>query len=121
MKLGSLDLGYFREKFQRDVKNEFQPAFDQLERKGYLHWEGDRAVLTREALLRVDALFLASSYPNIGTPATPDGDALGFIGPIYSKISRASAICRPILTTRFPGRSSPGWPRFLNRCNMSWV
>ena len=56
MKLGNLDLGYFREKFQRDVKKEFQPTFDDLRQKGYLDWEGDRVVLTREALLRVDAL-----------------------------------------------------------------
>ena len=56
MKLGSLDLGNFREMFQRDVKNEFQPAFDELRQKGYLRWEGARVVLTREALLRVDAL-----------------------------------------------------------------
>ena len=56
LKLGSLDRAYFQEKFGRDVKQEFRPAFDDLERKGYLHWEGDRALLTREALLRVDAL-----------------------------------------------------------------
>ena len=39
------------------------PAFDELEHKGYLHWEGDRAVLTREALLRVDALLPSFFLP----------------------------------------------------------
>ena len=56
MKLGSLDLAYFREKFQRDVIKEFQPAFEALKRQSYLDWEGDRVVLSRQALLRVDTL-----------------------------------------------------------------
>ena len=63
MKLGSIDIGYFREKFQRDVKAEFKPAFEDLRQKGYLDWEGDRIVLTREALLRVDALLPSFFLP----------------------------------------------------------
>ena len=63
MKLGSLDIGYFQEKFQRDVKNEFQPAFEDLRQKGYLDWEGERIVLTREALLRVDELLPSFFLP----------------------------------------------------------
>jgi len=56
MKLGSLDLDYFREKFHRDVMKEFQPVFAALKDKGYLDWQGDRVVLSRKGLLRVDAL-----------------------------------------------------------------
>jgi oxygen-independent coproporphyrinogen-3 oxidase len=56
MKLGSLDLQYFREKFQRDVMKEFQPAFENLKDQGYLDWQGDRVVLSRNGLLRVDTL-----------------------------------------------------------------
>ena len=63
LKLGNVDTGYFRDKFQRDVKSEFQPAFEDLGRKGYLHWEGDRVMLTREALLRIDALLPAFFLP----------------------------------------------------------
>ena len=56
MKMGSLDLQYFREKFQRDVMKEFQPAFENLKDQGYLDWQGDRVVLSRNGLLRVDTL-----------------------------------------------------------------
>jgi oxygen-independent coproporphyrinogen-3 oxidase len=56
MKLGSLDLKYFREKFHRDVMKEFRPVFESLKSKGYLDWQGDRVVLSRAGLLRVDRL-----------------------------------------------------------------
>ena len=56
MKLGSLDLQYFRKKFHRDVMKEFQPVFESLKSKGYLDWQGDRVVLSRAGLLRVDRL-----------------------------------------------------------------
>ncbi len=63
MKLGSLDLEYFREKFQRDVMKEFQPVFENLKDKGYLDWQGDRVVLSRNALLRVDTLLPSFFLP----------------------------------------------------------
>jgi len=63
MKLGSFDLQYFREKFRRDVMREFQPVFERLKSKGYLDWEGDRVVLSRQGLLRVDTLLPSFFLP----------------------------------------------------------
>lgn len=57
MKLGELELGYFREKFGVDPLEVFRGAFDRLESKGFLaERTSGRVRLTRQGLLQVDAL-----------------------------------------------------------------
>ncbi len=56
IKLGHLDAGYFREKFGREILEDFAEAFGKLRKQGYLDWRGDRIELTREGLIRVDGL-----------------------------------------------------------------
>jgi oxygen-independent coproporphyrinogen-3 oxidase len=62
MKLGRVDLDYFRRKFDTDVAQEFAPALAALEERGMLRVIASREIrLTRQGLLRVDAL-LPSFY-----------------------------------------------------------
>jgi oxygen-independent coproporphyrinogen-3 oxidase len=56
LKLGRIDAGYFRGKFGVDIRREFDEALTSLRMDDYLIVEGDRIELTREGLLRVDAL-----------------------------------------------------------------
>ncbi len=61
LKLGTLPVAYFGEKFGTDVLAEFAPAWQKLEDEGMLRVEGDRIELTRAGLLQVDRL-LPSFY-----------------------------------------------------------
>ncbi|HEX5719445.1 MAG TPA: coproporphyrinogen-III oxidase family protein [Thermoanaerobaculia bacterium] len=61
LKLGTLPVTYFGEKFGTDVLAEFAPAWEKLEEEGMLRVEGDRIALTRAGLLQVDRL-LPSFY-----------------------------------------------------------
>ncbi|MEA2560429.1 MAG: hypothetical protein QOH06_1933 [Acidobacteriota bacterium] len=61
LKLGTLPVSYFGEKFGTDVLAEFAPAWQKLEEEGMLRVEGDRIALTRAGLLQVDRL-LPSFY-----------------------------------------------------------
>jgi oxygen-independent coproporphyrinogen-3 oxidase len=61
LKLGTLPVSYFGEKFGTDVLAEFAPAWEKLEGEGMLRVEGDRIELTRAGLLQVDRL-LPSFY-----------------------------------------------------------
>jgi oxygen-independent coproporphyrinogen-3 oxidase len=63
LKLGRVDPGYFRRKFGVEILREFEAAFDELRRDGYLaagrgEGAGGEAeiALTRAGLLRVDSL-----------------------------------------------------------------
>jgi len=56
LKLGRVSLGYFTEKFGVDVRSRFAGPLRQLESDGYMTFQGDELVLSREALLRVDRL-----------------------------------------------------------------
>jgi oxygen-independent coproporphyrinogen-3 oxidase len=56
LKLGRLDLTYFRNKFGVEPRTQFAEGFDSLVADGYAKIEGDRVALTRDGLLRVDAL-----------------------------------------------------------------
>jgi oxygen-independent coproporphyrinogen III oxidase len=56
LKLGEIDAGYFRKKFGVEVLERFGDAFQGLRGRGMLALEGDRIILTREGLLRVDEL-----------------------------------------------------------------
>lgn len=67
MKLGQLDLRYFRDKFDVDPLNDFGDAFRRLQSKEMLQVDegGEKVALTRQGLLQVDALlpeFYAPQY-----------------------------------------------------------
>ena len=61
LKLGTLALPYFREKFGVDVRGEFAGAWRKLEEEGKLRLGNDEISLTRDGLLEVDRL-LPSFY-----------------------------------------------------------
>jgi len=54
LKTGAIDLRYFRNKFDVDVWDEFQPTFEQLDRDGFAHRSNGQIELTRKGLLQVD-------------------------------------------------------------------
>lgn len=56
MKLGRLDAGYFRDKFEVEITREFSSGFDSLVAGNLAAISGDEIVLTRAGLLRVDSL-----------------------------------------------------------------
>ena len=63
MKLGRLDLGYFRDKFQVDPLVRYEDAFEQHRDAGLLEIDGDEVILDRAALLKVDTLLPAFYHP----------------------------------------------------------
>jgi oxygen-independent coproporphyrinogen-3 oxidase len=56
LKLGELDIEYFRRKFGTDILERFGEAFEKLRAAGHLAAQDDRVVLTRDSLLMVDEL-----------------------------------------------------------------
>jgi len=57
LKLGSIRPAYFRDKYQVDVLQRFREPLDSIAADGYIAERGEpRVALTREGLLRVDAL-----------------------------------------------------------------
>ena len=57
MKLGQLDLGYFRKKFEVDPLETFRDAFTRLHESGFLdEVDAERVRLSRRGLLQVDSL-----------------------------------------------------------------
>jgi oxygen-independent coproporphyrinogen-3 oxidase len=54
LKTGTLELGYFEEKFGVDVWNEFRPVFESLQEDGMLEHSDKHISLTRQGLLQVD-------------------------------------------------------------------
>jgi oxygen-independent coproporphyrinogen-3 oxidase len=56
LKLGRLEPGYFRKKFEVDVLSEFAPAFERLQQQKMLTVHDGAVHLTRQGLLRVDTL-----------------------------------------------------------------
>jgi oxygen-independent coproporphyrinogen-3 oxidase len=59
LKLGAVELDYFRDKFGVDLRERFRAALDEHQRDGYLVLEPERIVLTRAGLMRVDTLLSA--------------------------------------------------------------
>ncbi len=59
MKRGYLDAGYFRRKFGAEIVDEWSGVWRQYTDEGWLAVEGDRVQLTRQGLLRIDALLPA--------------------------------------------------------------
>ncbi len=56
LKLGQVDASYFRGKFGEEITEVFSEAFDSLREEGLLICAGDDIRLSRNGLLRVDAL-----------------------------------------------------------------
>jgi oxygen-independent coproporphyrinogen-3 oxidase len=56
MKLGGLDRNYFREKFATDILTRFAVPLAKLGDAGFVTIVGDRVLLDRQGLLRVDEL-----------------------------------------------------------------
>lgn len=63
LKKGYLETTYFKRKFDCDVLNEWQEAWHEYAEAGYLTVHRDRVELTRQGLLRVDALLPAFFEP----------------------------------------------------------
>ena len=56
LKRGYLDVDYFQKKFGVDVLNEWSSVWDEYQQEGLLAIESNRVTLTRQGLLRIDAL-----------------------------------------------------------------
>ena len=70
MKLGRVDAGYFRDKFGREVLDDFSGAFGSLKEGGVLDWAGDDIELTRDGLLKIDEMlpnFFLPEHRNVRT------------------------------------------------------
>ena len=68
LKTGKIDAGYFRKKFGEEILSSFSDAFRSLVSEGALKISGDDIRVTREGLLRVDALlprFFEPQFQNI--------------------------------------------------------
>ena len=56
LKLGSVDAGYYRTKFNEDPLLRFAPQLAWIQSEGFGSVQGDRIELNREGLLQVDRL-----------------------------------------------------------------
>ena len=56
LKRGYLDVGYFQQKYETDILAVWQEAWQEYKEAGYLIVQDNRVELTRQGLLRVDAL-----------------------------------------------------------------
>jgi oxygen-independent coproporphyrinogen-3 oxidase len=56
LKLGRIDAGYFRDKFGREILDDFREPFESLKREDHVDWDGDAVRLSRQGLLRIDEL-----------------------------------------------------------------
>jgi oxygen-independent coproporphyrinogen-3 oxidase len=63
LKTGAIDAGYFRQKFGVNVLDEWRDVWQEYAGDGHLSVAGDRVTLSREGLLRVDALLPAFFEP----------------------------------------------------------
>jgi oxygen-independent coproporphyrinogen-3 oxidase len=59
LKRGYLDVDYFQRKFGTDILDEWADQWREYEQEGWLTWNERRVTLTREGLLRADALLPA--------------------------------------------------------------
>jgi oxygen-independent coproporphyrinogen-3 oxidase len=63
LKTGRIDAGYFQRKFAVDVLTEWRDVWQQYVDEGWLTIDGPRVALTRQGLLRADALLPAFFEP----------------------------------------------------------
>ena len=67
LKLGQIEVGYFRKKFEVDILEKFAQPYRKLQKEGLLNFNKDSVTLTVQGLLRVDQLlpeFYAEKYQN---------------------------------------------------------
>lgn len=67
LKTGSLDTGYFRNKFAVDVWQEFRPVYEKLDEEDLLKRENGTIQLTRSGLLGVEDFLLEFFEPELKT------------------------------------------------------
>ena len=68
LKLGRIDAGTFRDKFNVEITREFERAYQSLVEEGFATIAGDDIRLTREGILRADSLlprFFEAEHQNI--------------------------------------------------------
>lgn len=68
LKLGTIDAGYFRDKFKVEITREFGEVYSRLEEEGLLSVNGDTVRLSRQGLLRVDSFlprFFEPEFRNV--------------------------------------------------------
>jgi oxygen-independent coproporphyrinogen-3 oxidase len=63
LKTGRLDVAYFRRKFHADILEQWRDVWNEYESGGYATLSPDRITLTRQGLLRADALLPAFFEP----------------------------------------------------------
>jgi oxygen-independent coproporphyrinogen-3 oxidase len=63
LKTGRIDAGYFRQKFQAEILDDWSDVWDEYRDEGYVEIGGDEVRVTREGLLRVDSLLPAFFEP----------------------------------------------------------
>ena len=63
MKIGSVSISYFREKFGVEIVKRFEGPFSDLVSRGFVNIDNDRVRLEREGLLRVDSLLSSFFLP----------------------------------------------------------
>ena len=54
LKTGHLDVGYFRDKYGVDIRDEFRAAFEKLQREGWLTVTGESIDCTPDGLMQID-------------------------------------------------------------------
>jgi oxygen-independent coproporphyrinogen-3 oxidase len=67
LKTGSIDTGYFQQKYGVDVWNEFRPVYEDLEEKSVLERHNGTIALTRNGLLQVDHFLVDFFEPELRT------------------------------------------------------
>src|SRR5688500_15203965 len=67
LKTGTLDSGYFLQKFGIDVWNEFRPVYEGLEEKSLLARQNGAIALTRRGILQVDHFLVDFFEPELRT------------------------------------------------------
>jgi oxygen-independent coproporphyrinogen III oxidase len=68
MKLGRVDSGYFRRKFDVDVRQRFDVTLHDLEAQGFLEFDAESVRLSRDGLLQVDRLLHGFFLPQHRNP-----------------------------------------------------
>jgi oxygen-independent coproporphyrinogen-3 oxidase len=63
LKTGKLDAGYFRNKFDTEIIDDWRDAWSDYQNEGYVEIDGDEIRLTRAGLLRADGLLPAFFEP----------------------------------------------------------
>ncbi|MEN3326058.1 MAG: oxygen-independent coproporphyrinogen oxidase, partial [Acidobacteriota bacterium] len=67
LKTGSIDTGYFQQKYGVDVWTEFRSVYEELEEKGVLERHNNDVALTRDGFLQVDHFLPEFFEPELRT------------------------------------------------------